>query len=233
MPPWTMTKTTTIRLAVCVLATAAGGLAYADAPHRATVTFVQAPPNAARNPPVKRPPTVHVSRLDAATLADAKQQAAVRFRRTVSLSPVGLPSPLTLDQLAWQGTSGAVSGSMQVWSGQSVGVCAAPSCYSYVTGIWMTTGTSTLDLNYAGLTVGSVYLLDCGVANLESAQVWMMTTETASTTIPTTPSSDHLLVSWVAAMDSAWMTVTGKSKNDPAYYGWGWTVDSCTIHQVD
>jgi len=216
--------------AAFVAATTLAGGAAADG-HRVQVTYVAAPPNAARMAPSRRAPVASaVTPLDAASLADAKQQIAEKFHRAVRTVSAGLPSPLTLTVQSWTNTIGAVSGEMEIFNGAEVGVCAAPSCYSYDSGIWLNT-TGSVDLTYAGLTAGSIYLLDCGVAQLDTASVWMMTTETSASTTPTTPTSDHLLISFLSTMDTAWLNISGKAK--AGAFNNIWQLASCTLHQVD
>jgi hypothetical protein len=210
------------------------GMARGDAVHhRAAVSFPAAtttrlpvrPVRAALTPP---------ARLDAATLADARSLVAAQFHVVISPAPTGMPTPLVLDPSTAQATSGAVTGGLQMFNVDSVGPCVGP--WQCTAGAWLqgtgSQGVGGVELRYAGLSLGSAYLLDCTVSNMASAGVFMSTSTSGQALASTAPvSAGHLLTSWLQTSSPNAIVLLEADQMTPGAFQWA--LHSCTLNQVN
>jgi hypothetical protein len=225
---------TMVRVGVCAGLLALAGIAQADAPSaptrkpKAQVTMIASPSSVATTPPRGAPTgkTRRTPALEAAVLADAKQQVTARFGGNLSLGSTGLPAPLTLDLQNFSASSGSVLAAMSVGQGW-VSACPPGLATGVGCGIVLDPGASAL-MTYGGMTKGALYVIDFSVSYLGSAQVWV---GDESTTVTMTPTNDHVLLGFQAPSNLFWVMITGKPVSDVQPQNW--YLNGVTLHSVN
>ena len=169
---------------------------------------------------------VRVVPLSAEALAAAKTRAGALFSRHVNTNPATTPTPLLLGPSGLSATSGAIAGDALLYGSYLVSSYGAHFELPVAP-------NSNVELDYRGLTKGSLYLVDCVFQNASnvSFEVWddagIHESASGSTSADT---NGHVLASFLAP--SATDTMVLLSIASFANAGAAANFTGCTLHSV-
>lgn len=198
---------------------AASGAAMADGTST-RVTIL--PSNGAISSPWHKPPRLPaIQPLSPSAILDAKRQVLEAHKKPRTAATSSTNPLLTVGVGALKASSGALRA--ETWLESPLVVTGDVVAFNAQGG--------SIDLFYYGLTPGNLYLLDCGMTEVTSAQVSIgnIGGGDSPTTVTADPSG-HIIVGFAAPFDQVGVWLYNIALVG-GYANWAWS--SCALHAVN